>query len=87
MAVDVKTVGSSGQISLGKQHAGQTVTVEEIEAGVWLVKSARVIPENELWLQTPSVRKTLDRAIEWAEKNPPRASSLGKLTAKLKRPR
>jgi hypothetical protein len=50
IVVEVKTIGSSGQISLGKQHAGRTVTVEQVEDGVWLVKSARVIPENELWL-------------------------------------
>jgi putative transposon-encoded protein len=34
MAFEVKTIGSSGQISFGKQHAGRTVTVEEIEKGV-----------------------------------------------------
>ena len=30
----VKTVGSSGQISLGKKFAGQTVLLDEIETGV-----------------------------------------------------
>jgi hypothetical protein len=54
MAVQVKTIGSSGQISLGKENAGRPVTVEEIEAGVWLIKSAQVIPENEMWLHSPA---------------------------------
>ena len=30
-SVEVKTIGSSGQISLGKQFAGRTVTVEQVE--------------------------------------------------------
>ncbi|MGD1097809.1 MAG: hypothetical protein ABSB35_38195 [Bryobacteraceae bacterium] len=81
----VKTIGSSGQISFGKQHAGRTVTVEEIEEGVWLVRTARIIPDNELWLHESAVKKTLDRAIEWAEKNPPRPSDLKKLETRLKR--
>ena len=85
MAIDVKTIGSSGQISLGKQHAGRTVSVEEIEEGVWVIKAARIIPENELWLHGPSVRDTLSRAIEWAEKNPPRVSDPDALERKLAR--
>lgn len=87
MEAHVKTIGSSGQISFGKQHAGRTVTVEEIEKGVWLVRTARIIPDNELWLHSPSAKKTLDRAIEWAEKNPPSGSDLNKLEKRLKRSR
>ncbi len=34
----VKTVGRSGQISLGKQYAGRHALVDEIEAGVWVIK-------------------------------------------------
>lgn len=85
--MEVKTIGSSGQISFGKQHAGRTVTVDQIEDGVWLVKTARVIPENELWLHTPSARTTLDRAIEWAEHNAPKRSNLDRLERKLKKGR
>jgi hypothetical protein len=87
MAIEVKTIGSSGQISFGKQHAGRTVTVEEIEKGVWLVKAARVIPENELWLHSAPARRTLDRAVARAAENPTRSSDLNKLEAKLKKRR
>ncbi len=81
----IKTVGSSGQISLGKQHAGRTVTVEEVEHGVWLIKTARVIPDNELWLHSPSTGDRLSRAIRWAEKNPPVESDLDKVEKKFTR--
>jgi hypothetical protein len=87
METQVKTIGSSGQISFGKQHAGRTVTVEQIEDGVWLVRTARIIPDNELWLHEPSAQKALDHAIQWAEKTPPAASDLNKLEKRLKRRR
>ncbi len=81
----IKTVGSSGQISLGKQHAGRTVTVEEVARGVWLIKTARVVPDNELWLHSPLTGDRLSRAIEWAEKNPPVESDLDKVGKKFSR--
>ena len=87
MPAQVKTIGSSGQISFGKQHAGRTVTVEEIEDGVWLVRTARIIPDNELWLHEPAVARKLDSAIKWAKKNPPSPSDLNKLEKRLKRRR
>jgi len=43
----VKVVGQNGQISLGKEFAGRQVLVEEREPGVWLIRTAKVIPENE----------------------------------------
>jgi hypothetical protein len=87
MRVEVKTIGASGQISIGKQHAGRTVTVEEVDDGVWVIKTARVIPENELWLHQPPAKEKLDRAIGWAVKHPPRASDLDRLARKLARPK
>lgn len=67
----VKVVGSNGQISLGKEFAGRQVLVEEQEPGVWLVRTAMVIPENELWLHQPQAREELERALAWAQRNPP----------------
>jgi hypothetical protein len=64
--VEVKTIGSSGQISLGKEYAGRTVTVEQVAEGVWTIKTAQVIPDDELWLHTPKMRVSLDRALEWS---------------------
>src|SRR5260370_42567565 len=87
MPIDVKTIGSSGQISLGKEYAGRTVAVEEVEQGVWIIKSARVIPENELWLHTPSASKKITRATEWAEKNPPKESNPDEIEHKPRRRR
>ena len=83
--MEVKTVGTSGQISLGKQYAGRTVIVDEVEAGVWMIKTAVVIPDNERWLHTPEAKASLDRALAWAAANPAAESDLDALEAKLKR--
>ncbi len=65
----VKAIGANGQISLGKQFAGLQVLVEEREAGVWLIRAATVIPDNERWLHAPQAAADLSRAVNWAENN------------------
>jgi hypothetical protein len=67
----VKVIGANGQISLGKQFAGRQVLVEEREPGVWLIRTATVIPDNELWLHQPKAADDLRRALDWARNNPP----------------
>jgi hypothetical protein len=79
MKSDVKTIGASGQISLGKQYAGRTVTVDEMEPGVWVIKTAQVIPDNELWLHTPENRAKLDAALAWSATHEPQESDLDEL--------
>ncbi|MGE0332880.1 MAG: hypothetical protein AB7P37_19550 [Ramlibacter sp.] len=75
----VKIVGANGQISLGKGYAGRQVLVEEQEPGVWLVRTALVIPENERWLHDPKGRASLQSALEWAARDKPRSTDLGTL--------
>lgn len=58
----IKTIGSSGQISLGKEYAGRTVLVEEVERGVWLIKTAKIIPDNEMWLHEEPAGTRVDKA-------------------------
>lgn len=85
MHAELKTIGASGQISLGKQYAGRTVLVEEVEKGVWSVRTAQVIPDNEMWLHTPEVKASLDRALEWDRTHPPQVSDLKALRRKILR--
>ena len=73
----VKVIGTSGQISLGKQYAGKTVLVEEVGKGVWLLKIARVIPDNEVWLHREPLKSRIDdRAIAWTAEHPPQETDL-----------
>ncbi len=75
----VKMIGANGQISLGKDYAGRQVLVEEREPGVWFVRTAIVIPENERWLHEPQASASLQAAMEWTAKNPPQATDLNTL--------
>ncbi len=65
----IKIIGANGQISLGKQYAGKQVLVEEQEQGVWLIRTATVIPDNEHWLQQPQSAADLQQALNWAQAN------------------
>jgi hypothetical protein len=82
MAV-IKTVGSSGQIAIGKQYAGRHVMVEEPEPGVWVIKLGDFIPDNERWLHEPAVKAKLDRALAWAAANPRQETNLNELEERL----
>lgn len=66
----VKLVGSNGQISLGKKYAGRQVLVEEREPGVWMVRTATVIPDNERWLHQPEASADLQAAMAWSVAHP-----------------
>ena len=66
----VKVVGANGQISLGKQFAGRQVLVEDKEAGVWLIRTATVIPDNERWLHETQAASDLARALDWSKQHP-----------------
>ncbi len=81
----IKTIGASGQIALGKEYAGRHVVVEELEAGVWVVKLGDFIPDNERWLHTARVSEELDQAVAWAEATPAAPSDLKKLSKRGKR--
>lgn len=82
--INIKTVGNSGQISLGKKFAGQTVMIDEIKVVVWIVKLGQFIPDDEKWLYTPDVQAELNEAIAWAEGNSPKDTNLEKLAARIK---
>jgi hypothetical protein len=72
----IETIGANGQISLGKQYAGQSVVVDEIQPGVWMVKIGQFVPDSERWLHEPENRAKLDEAMAWAENTPPRDNLL-----------
>ena len=43
--------------------------VEEREEGVWLIRTATVIPDNERWLHAPAAASDLNNALTWSAKN------------------
>lgn len=84
MQAQIKTIGASGQISIGKEYAGRHVLVEEIEKGVWLIKTASIIPDSEMWMHEEPAKTKIDRALKWAEENTPLESDLRELSDKFR---
>ncbi len=81
----VKTIGQSGQLSLGKQHAGRHVLVEELEPGTWLIKTGEFIPDDERWMWEPNTAAKIDRAVEWAATHPPSHTDLDALERRIRK--
>jgi hypothetical protein len=80
----IKTLGSSGQVTLGRQYAGRRAIVDELEPGVWIVKLGEFVPDNERWLHEPAVKAKLDRAIARAERAPFQETDLDKLEERVR---
>ncbi len=83
MALQTKIIGTSGQISLGKQYAGQQVIIEEIEPGEWRIQTAISIPKSQAWVHTKDMQVEIDQALSWAQKNPPKKTAVSSLSNKL----
>jgi hypothetical protein len=79
----VQIVGADGEVALGKEYAGRSVSVVMLEPGVWSVKVGTFVPDSERWLLDPEVQADLDEAIAWAERNPPRSTDLQEFEEKL----
>ena len=84
-SASVRVVGVNGQISLGKQFAGRQVLVEEQAEGVWLVRTATVVPDNERWLHAPAAATDLATALDWARRNKPNDTALDQTLTRLTR--
>jgi len=79
IAMGIKTVGLSGQISVGKALAGQNFVLESLPNGDVLLKRAVVVPVNEAWAHTPEMKKRLKAARKWADNTPRKETDLDAL--------
>jgi hypothetical protein len=79
----IKTIGSNGQISLGKEFAGESVLIENPEYGVWIVKIGKFIPKNEQWLHQENNSAKLEEALNWVTNHQAEATDLTELERKL----
>lgn len=67
----VKVIGINGQVSLGKEFAGKTVMVDQIDETTWIIKAGTFVPDSEKWLYQGKNLTKLEKALEWTEKNEP----------------
>jgi hypothetical protein len=74
---EVKTVGRSGQISLGKRYAGKTLRLERFKDGRIVLTAVAMVPESQLWTQPD--RSRIERGLDWAAKTSPAETDIDAL--------
>lgn len=81
-AAELKVVGKSGQISLGKRFAGKTLRLERRRDGSVLLTAVAVVPESQLWTLEEPHRSKIQRGLAWAAQTPPQDTDLDALVKK-----
>ena len=78
-AIEIKVVGRSGQISLGKRYAGKTLRLERRQDGTVVLTAVAMVPESQLWTLREPHRSHNARGLEWAAETPPSETNLDRL--------
>jgi hypothetical protein len=82
---EVKVVGKSGQISLGKSYAGKTLRVERHEDGSIVLTAVAMVPESQLWTLEEPHRSRIARGLAWAAKTEPEETEIDALVGRPKK--
>src|SRR5260370_17998157 len=77
--VEIKVVGKSGQISLGKSYAGKMLRLERRQDGTVVLTAVAMVPESQLWTLTEPHRSRIRRGLTWAAETPPAETNLDNL--------
>lgn len=85
--VEIKVVGKSGQISLGKTYAGKTLRLERRSDGTMLLTAVAMIPEHQLWTLEEPHRSQIARGLTWAAGTQAKETNLEALTKRAGRRR
>jgi hypothetical protein len=79
LSSEIKTVGKSGQISLGKSYAGKTLRLQRRADGSILLTAVALVPESQLWTLEEPHRTAIAKGLAWAAKTPPAETDLDEL--------
>jgi hypothetical protein len=85
--IEIKVVGKSGQISLGKSYAGKTLRLERRRDGTMLLTAVAVVPESQLWTLEEPDRSQIARGLTWAAGTPAKETNLEALAKRSGRRR
>jgi hypothetical protein len=85
MQPEIKRVGQSGQISVGRELAGKLLRLEHLEDGRLILTPVVDVPESQLWTLREPDKARIERALVWAAANPARETDLSAVVAKAKR--
>jgi hypothetical protein len=83
--VEIKVVGKSGQISLGKRFAGKTLRLVQRADGVMTLTAVAMVPESQLWTLEQPHRGQIERGLEWASATPAQETDLDGLVRRASR--
>ncbi|PYY15854.1 MAG: hypothetical protein DMG61_06010 [Acidobacteria bacterium] len=73
---ELKTVGKSGQISLGKNYAGKTLRLDRLADGRIVLTAVAMVPESQLWILAEPHRSRIERGLAWAAQSSPKETDL-----------
>jgi hypothetical protein len=76
---EIKVVGKSGQISLGKRYAGKTLRLERRDDGTLVLTAVAMVPESQLWTLAEPDRSRIERGLAWAASTKAKATDLESL--------
>ena len=79
---EIKVVGKSGQISLGKRYAGKTLELQRLDDGSLLLRAVAMVPESQLWTLEEPHRSRIASGLAWAAQTEPRESDPDSLLRK-----
>jgi hypothetical protein len=85
MQPEVKRVGQSGQISIGRQLAGKLLRLEQLEDGRLLLTPVVDIPESQLWTLRAPHKARIERGLAWAAATPAKETAVAAIVARAKR--
>ena len=74
--LEIKVVGKSGQISLGKRYAGKTLRVERRQDGTVILTAVAMIPERQLWTLEEPDRSRIEQGLRWAAGTAPQETDI-----------
>jgi hypothetical protein len=84
---EIKMVGKSGQISLGKSYAGKTLRLQQRADGSILLTAVALIPESQLWTLEEPHRTAIAKGLAWAAETPPAETDLDELIQRTSKPK
>jgi hypothetical protein len=76
---EIKIVGKSGQISLGKRYAGKMLRLGSRADGSVVLTAVAVVPENQHWTLKEPHRSRIERGLAWAAEAAPRETNIESL--------
>jgi hypothetical protein len=85
MQPEIKRVGQSGQISIGRELAGKLLRLEQLEDGRLLLTPVVDVPESQLWTLREPHKSRIERGLAWAAATPAKETDVAAVVAKVKR--